>query len=62
MDNDKILKRLSEYYCKFLNNANPTELSVFEELPQLPTAHLVDERHNVRNKLKSSLLYKIIKY
>ena len=46
-DNGKILERWAEYYCNLLNSANPTDRSVVEELPQLPTVHLMDEPPSV---------------
>ena len=41
-DNDKILKRWAEYYSSLLNSSNPTDQSILEELPQLPTVYEMD--------------------
>ena len=41
-DNTKILKRWAEYYCDLLNSSRPSDQSVIEQLPQLPTVHQMD--------------------
>ena len=41
-DNNSILRRWAEYYSDLLNSSNPTDPTILDELPQLPSVVEMD--------------------
>ena len=68
-DNNSILRRWAEYYSDLLNSSNPTDPTILDELPRIPTVLEMDalttleevkklSTHSIMAKLQAQMEYR----